>query len=89
VARGGGDGPEAVTAALDNTLNLTGRWRRDAAKVAVVIRVTDAAPHGIGQDHDCYKDGEPDGMQCSKLLHEIKLLIHTSESLRQRSFVRG
>ena len=58
VARGGGDGPEAVTAALDNTLSL--KWRRDAAKVAVVI--TDAPPHGIGESRDYYMDGEPDGM---------------------------
>ena len=58
VARRGGGGPEAVTAALNNTLNL--KWRRDAAKVAVII--TDAPPHGIGEDHDYYKDVVPDGM---------------------------
>ena len=52
VARGWGDGLERWT------LNL--KWRRDAAKVAVVI--TDAPLHGIGEDHDDYKDGEPDGI---------------------------
>jgi len=58
VALGGGDGPEAVTAALGKALELN--WRRDSAKVAVVI--TDAPPHGIGESHDYYMDGEPDGM---------------------------
>jgi len=57
VADGGGDGPEALTAALDKALKL--KWRADAAKIAVVI--TDAPPHGIGERDDDYYDGEPDG----------------------------
>ena len=58
VAHGGGDGPEAITAALDKALNL--KWRGDAVKIAIVI--TDAPPHGIGERDDDYYDGEPDGM---------------------------
>jgi von Willebrand factor type A domain len=58
VAQGGGDGPKAMTAALDKALNLS--WRGDAAKIAVVI--TDAPPHGIGDRDDVYYDGDPDGM---------------------------
>ena len=58
VAYGGGDGPEAVTAALDKALKL--KWSRDAAKVVVLI--TDAPPHGIGEDGDYYRDGDPDGI---------------------------
>jgi Mg-chelatase subunit ChlD len=58
VAHGGGDGPEAITAALDKALKLN--WREDAVKIAVVI--TDAPPHGIGERDDDYSDGEPDGM---------------------------
>jgi hypothetical protein len=58
MAHGGGDGPEAITAALDKALNL--KWRGDAAKIAVVI--TDAPPHGIGDRDDYYYDGEPYGM---------------------------
>jgi von Willebrand factor type A domain len=57
-AAGGGDGPEALTAALDKALKL--KWRGNTAKIAVVI--TDAPPHGIGEGGDDYYDGEPDGM---------------------------
>ena len=57
-AAGGGDGPEAVTAALDNALNL--KWRPNVLKIVVLI--TDAPPHGIGESGDDYYDGEPNGM---------------------------
>ena len=57
-ADGGGDGPEAVTAALDKALKL--KWRANAAKIAILI--TDAPPHGIGEEGDDYYDGDPDGM---------------------------
>lgn len=56
-AYGGDDGPEALTAALDKARAL--KWRQDAAKVVVVI--TDAPPHGIGEGDDNYWDGDPDG----------------------------
>lgn len=56
-ASGGGDGPEALAAALSNAMDL--KWRRDSAKVAVII--TDAPPHGIGEAGDFHKDGDPDG----------------------------
>lgn len=48
-ASGGGDGPEAVTAALAEALNMD--WRSDASKMVVLI--ADAPPHGIGE----YGDG--------------------------------
>lgn len=48
-ASGGGDGPEAVTAAMAETLNMD--WRQAASKMVVVI--ADAPPHGIGE----YGDG--------------------------------
>ena len=57
-ARGGGDGPEAQTAALDKALNV--EWRKDAAKIVVLI--TDAPPHGIGEANDLIPDGDPDSM---------------------------
>jgi hypothetical protein len=41
-ASGGGDGPEAVTAALAETINLD--WRPNASKMVVLI--ADAPPHG-------------------------------------------
>ena len=48
-ASGGGDGPEAVTAALAEALNMD--WRPQASKMVVLI--ADAPPHGIGE----YGDG--------------------------------
>ena len=48
-ASGGGDGPEAVTAALADALNM--EWRQNASKMVVLI--ADAPPHGIGE----YGDG--------------------------------
>jgi len=53
-ADGGGDGPEAVSAALGEAV-LRLKWRPDAVKIAVLI--TDAPPHGIGESGDWYPDG--------------------------------
>jgi hypothetical protein len=49
-ASGGGDGPEAVTAAMAEALNMD--WREYASKMIVLI--ADAPPHGIGE----YGDGK-------------------------------
>ncbi|CCL99262.1 uncharacterized protein FIBRA_01277 [Fibroporia radiculosa] len=56
-ASGGGDGPEAVTAALAEALNM--EWRPNASKMVVLI--ADAPPHGIGEYGDGFDDGSPDG----------------------------
>jgi len=56
-AAGGGDIPEAVTAALARAIRLD--WRPDATKV--VILITDAPPHGIGDPNDKIPGGDPDG----------------------------
>ncbi|SNX82481.1 uncharacterized protein MEPE_01187 [Melanopsichium pennsylvanicum] len=56
-ASGGGDGPEAVTAAMKAALELD--WRLHATKLAVLI--ADAPPHGIGEYGDGFHDGSPDG----------------------------
>ena len=47
-ALGGGDGPEAQTAALAAALDM--EWNEKAVKMVVLI--TDAPPHGIGEDGD-------------------------------------
>jgi hypothetical protein len=57
-ATGGGDGPEASTAALAEALNT--EWKDDAVKIVVLI--TDAPPHGIGEGGDGFRDGSPDRM---------------------------
>ncbi|THH07658.1 hypothetical protein EW145_g3230 [Phellinidium pouzarii] len=55
---GGGDGPEALGAALDLALSMDG-WREDSVKVVVVI--TDAPPHGLGERDDAFPNGAPGG----------------------------
>ncbi|KAF9474650.1 hypothetical protein BDN70DRAFT_815288 [Pholiota conissans] len=54
-AYGGGDGPEAQTAALAAALNMS--WVDNAAKL--VILITDAPPHGLGERGDGF-DASPD-----------------------------
>ncbi|KAF9242519.1 hypothetical protein BU15DRAFT_86736 [Melanogaster broomeanus] len=56
-ASGGGDGPEAVTAALAEALDM--EWREHASKMVVLI--ADAPPHGIGEYCGCFDEGSPDG----------------------------
>jgi len=56
-ATGGGDGPEAVTAAMKAALDLD--WRPRATKLAVLI--ADAPPHGIGEYGDGFPTGSPEG----------------------------
>jgi hypothetical protein len=48
VAAGGGDGPEAQTAAMAAALDL--EWAEGAIKMVVLI--TDAPPHGLGESGD-------------------------------------
>ncbi|KAF7314342.1 hypothetical protein MKEN_00906800 [Mycena kentingensis (nom. inval.)] len=55
-ASGGGDGPEAVTAAMAEVLGMD--WRPEATKMVVLI--ADAPPHGIGEYGDGFDDGSPD-----------------------------
>ncbi|KAF8877944.1 hypothetical protein CPB84DRAFT_354003 [Gymnopilus junonius] len=52
IASGGGDGPEAQTAALADALNL--EWQENAIKMAILI--TDAPPHGIGENGDGFTE---------------------------------
>ncbi|KAG6335562.1 hypothetical protein ID866_3525 [Astraeus odoratus] len=66
-ASGGGDGPEAVTAALAEALNMD--WRSQASKMIVLI--ADAPPHGIGEYGDGFDEGSPDGndpLQLARLM---------------------
>ncbi|KAH8924105.1 hypothetical protein BT69DRAFT_1333300 [Atractiella rhizophila] len=66
-ASGGGDGPEAVTAALKETLLMD--WRPSASKIAVLI--ADAPPHGIGEYGDAFADGSPEGSDPLILAREM------------------
>ena len=52
IASGGGDGPEAQTAALAAALNM--EWAENAVKM--IILITDAPPHGIGEAGDGFSE---------------------------------
>jgi hypothetical protein len=88
-AKGGGDGPEAVTAALDQALKM--KWRNDCNKVAVLV--SDAPPHGIGNDgaHDHWPNGVPGGQDSfllgavdSRILNYCTFQIRTLLTWRER-----
>ncbi|KAF8895365.1 hypothetical protein BD779DRAFT_1668650 [Infundibulicybe gibba] len=66
-ASGGGDGPEAVTAALAEALHMD--WRDYASKMVVLI--ADAPPHGIGEYGDGFDDGSPDGYDPLQLARQM------------------
>jgi len=68
-ADGGGDGPEASSAALAKALNM--KWKKNAAKMVVLI--TDAPPHGIGEGGDGFPHGSPD----RKIMHTFSPLIQS------------
>ncbi|KIM89137.1 hypothetical protein PILCRDRAFT_213279 [Piloderma croceum F 1598] len=66
-ASGGGDGPEAITAAMAEALNMD--WREYASKMVVLI--ADAPPHGIGEYGDGFDEGSPDGHDPLQLAREM------------------
>merc|ERR1719510_322686 len=66
-ASGGGDGPECVTEALHDSLNLN--YRKDAIKIAVLI--ADAPPHGLGCSGDGFPNGNPNGYDPVKIAKEM------------------
>ncbi|KAG8920547.1 hypothetical protein FRC01_000709 [Tulasnella sp. 417] len=66
-AAGGGDGPEAVTAALGEALEMD--WRPTASKMVVLI--ADAPPHGIGEYGDGFSDGSPDGRDPLQIVRQM------------------
>ncbi|KAG6891671.1 ERMES complex Ca(2+)-binding regulatory GTPase gem1 [Termitomyces sp. T32_za158] len=66
-ASGGGDGPEAVTAAMAEALSMD--WRPNASKMIVLI--ADAPPHGIGEYGDGFDDGSPDGFDPLQLARQM------------------
>lgn len=71
-ASGGGDGPEAQTTALSEALNMD--WRDGAIKI--VILITDAPPHGIGEDKDGFPQGSPDRELSASALTDV--LVNTT-----------
>ena len=57
VATGGGDGPEAQTAALAAALD----WDWDEGAIKMVVLITDSPPHGLGEAGDGFSKS-PDRM---------------------------
>jgi hypothetical protein len=66
-ANGGGDTPEAVTAAMYEAACLD--WRDDAAKL--VVFMADAGPHGLGEGYT-FPEGDPDGKDPLVLAREMQ-----------------
>ncbi|KAF9558504.1 hypothetical protein CPC08DRAFT_751419 [Agrocybe pediades] len=72
-ADGGGDGPEDVTAALDAA--LASAWRVDAIKM--VILISDAPPHGIGEPSDRGKSSVASlPVNIARRMAELGITIH-------------
>ncbi|KAK9893886.1 hypothetical protein P389DRAFT_174788 [Cystobasidium minutum MCA 4210] len=69
-ASGGGDGPEAVTAAMKEALELD--WRENASRITLLI--ADAPPHGIGEYGDGFAQGSPDGSDPLQLARQMASL---------------
>jgi hypothetical protein len=76
-AGGGGDGPEAVTAALFEAVCLD--WRESAAKLVVIM--ADAGPHGIEDSGDTFPNGDPDGKDPLSIAKEMVSLGITLYSI--------
>ncbi|KAJ3088326.1 hypothetical protein HK102_009028 [Quaeritorhiza haematococci] len=76
-AQGGGDGPEAVTAALADALDMP--WRPNATKIVVII--ADAPPHGLpSESGDGFPNGDPDGrdpLVIARSMHERGIKIYS------------
>jgi hypothetical protein len=93
-ANGGGDGPEAVAAALFDAYK-TISWRAEATKICVLI--CDAPPHGLaGNSGDGFPNGCPLGNDPVDLAHkmaEAGITLYTvgcEPSINQyRSFFMG
>lgn len=68
-AQGGGDGPEAVTAALFAALSMP--WRPNATKICVLI--ADAPPHGLEPSGDGFPNGDPDGHDPLQILRDMTI----------------
>ncbi|CUA71103.1 hypothetical protein RSOLAG22IIIB_09315 [Rhizoctonia solani] len=64
---GGGDGPEAQCDALFDALHSP--WNEKATKVAVLI--TDAPPHGLGEENDGFPNGCPCGHDPLQIADEM------------------
>jgi hypothetical protein len=66
-AQGGGDGPEAVTAALHEVNCLD--YSPNSSRVCILI--ADAPPHGLGESGDGFPQGSPDGHDPIKIAKEL------------------
>lgn len=83
-ASGGGDGPEAQTAALAKALDMP--WDERAAKI--VLLITDSPPHGVANTHDGFPDGSPDREYSPHSLINLvpSLSITRERSVKYRAF---
>ena len=83
-ALGGGDGPEAQTAALAAALDM--EWIDDAIKMVVLI--TDAPPHGIGEDGDGFASSPDRTLIVVLAMISLFFLISFQKTILWRLLVR-
>lgn len=75
-AQGGGDGPEAITCALEEAYRMD--WRDKAVRIIVLI--TDAPPHGLNELIDGFPEGCPcgyDPLEVAEKLALKNIIIYT------------
>lgn len=83
-ALGGGDGPEAQTAALAAALDM--EWIDNAVKMVVLI--TDAPPHGIGEEGDGFTESPDRKLNIVPVIDFSFFLISFQRTILWRSLVR-
>jgi hypothetical protein len=83
-ALGGGDGPEAQTAALAAALDM--EWIDDAVKMVVLI--TDAPPHGIGEDRDGFTESPDRKLKILSTRFDYIFIYFFQRMILWRSLVR-
>jgi len=75
-AHGGGDGPESVSCALRDVLQMD--YRKEAVRICILI--ADAPPHGIGENSDGFPQGCPcgvDPIETARKMAENKIVIYS------------
>jgi hypothetical protein len=83
-ALGGGDGPEAQTAALAAALDM--EWIDDAVKMVVLI--TDSPPHGIGEFRDGFTESPDRKLNIVPAIDFSLFLISFQRTILWRSLVK-
>ena len=78
-AAGGDDHPEALNTALKVAADKIS-WSDDNETIRILVVITDAPPHGIGESGDFFPQGDPDGscgIEAARRMAKKGITIHT------------